>query len=157
MQALCPCKLMRASPKVDTSRGPDFLNRQHICLQHYISCFFFIFCSNDSSIHSEGGLEVSASEYQNGADLAWSQKQTVRRKAEKALGRIKSGVGTGERTAKGSQVLCLSGSLKRSREHTLEFNLGITVSGGLMKHVISDSDRSWPKALKLKGRGHMVN
>lgn len=58
---------MRASPKVDTGRGPDLSNRQHICLQHYISCFFFIFCSNDSSIHSEGGLEVPASEYQNRA------------------------------------------------------------------------------------------
>lgn len=103
---------MRASPKADTSRGPYFLNRQLICLQHHSSCFFFIFYSNDSSIHSEGGLEVSVSEYQNAAVLGRSQKQRVRRKAEKALGRIESGVGTGERTAKGSQALCLSGSLK---------------------------------------------
>lgn len=68
-----------------------------------------------------------------------------------------TGVGTGERTAKDSQALCLSGSLERSGGHTLEFNMGINVTGGLMKHVISDSDRSLPKTLKLKGRGHMVN
>lgn len=89
---------------------------------------------------------MSVSEYQNGAALRCSQKQTVRRKTEKALGRMESGVGTevgtGERSAKGSRALCWAGSLKRSGEHTLEFNLGITVSGGLMKHVISDSDRS---------------
>lgn len=37
---------------------------------------------------------MSVSEYQNGAVLGRSQKQRVRRKAEKALGRIESGVGT---------------------------------------------------------------
>lgn len=65
---------------------------------------------------------MSVSEYQNAAVLGRSQKQRVRRKAEEALGRIESGVGTGvgtgERTAKGSQALCLSGSLKRSGECT---------------------------------------
>lgn len=38
---------------------------------------------------------MSVSEYQNIAVLGRSQKQRVRRKAEKALGRIESGVGTG--------------------------------------------------------------
>lgn len=50
-----------------------------------------------------------------------------------------AGVGDRKENCKG---LVLCGSLKRSGGHTLEFKMGINVTGGLMKHVISDSDRS---------------